>query len=86
MLMSIFQQAGESGPNGQSITVVSFDDTGIRYDRQRQPFRTILQMMVKVPDLVQMRLISYRSKMEAFILVAEFEYMPVSHIHTFFIC
>ena len=24
----IFQQAGESGPNGQSVTVVSYDHTG----------------------------------------------------------
>ena len=31
-------------------------------------------MKVKVTNLVQMRLISYRSKMETFIFVAEFQY------------
>ena len=40
-------------------------------------------MTVKVPNLVQMRLISYRIKMELSCLWQNFG-MPVSHIHTFF--
>ena len=44
-----------------------------------------VQMTVNVPNLVQMRLISYRSKMETFMLVAEFQYACSTHTYIFYL-
>ena len=54
-------------------------------DRQRQPFGTIAQMTVKEPNMVQMRLILYRSKMETFMFVAEFQYARFTHTYIFYL-
>ena len=42
-------------------------------------------MTVKVPNLVQMRLISYRIKMETFMFVAEFQDACFTHTYIFFL-
>ena len=39
------------------------------------------QMTVKVPNLVKMRLTSYRIKMVTFMLVAEFRYARFTHTY-----
>ena len=52
-------------------------------DMVRQLFGTIAQMTVKVPNLVLMRPISYRTKMESFMFVAEFRYACFTHTYIF---
>ena len=56
-----------------------------KYNGQHQPFGTIARITVKVPNLVQMRLISYRLKMETFMFVAEFRYACFTHTYTFYL-
>ena len=56
-----------------------------QYNGQHQPFGTIAQMTVKVPNLVRMRLISYRIKMETFLFVAEFRYACFTHAYIFYL-
>ena len=51
-----------------------------QYSGQHQSFGIIAQMPVKVPNLVQVRLISFKIKVETFMFVTEFRYACFTHI------
>ena len=68
-----YRSSSRRESQAQSITIVS-------YDRQRQPFGTIAQMKLKVTNLVQMRLISYRPKIGNFHVCGRISVCP---FHTY---